>query len=324
MMRANNFVSQLLISLLLLNTSALFAAEKNGSKPWELTLEEVKARVYQVQPGADLLPTTWPGKAKVAVLFSFDVDNESLAIVEDADIFVASMFQYGGRRGTERIVRLLDRENVPATFFVPAMSLQLVPELVPLIKQSGNHEFGMHGWIHEKASDMSAQEQLAVMERTVKYITKVTGERPVGYRAPYGVLTEHTIPNLQKLGFKYDSGFTADDRPYELLVSGEKTGLVELPASLNLEDSVLDVANTFTAGILPPGEVLQSYKDAFDVAYEEGGMLLFIMHPHVSGRLSRIKVIERFIAYAKKRGNVWFATHDQAAEYVKQQYDNDK
>ena len=62
--------------------------------------------------------------------------------------------------------------------------------------------------------------------------------------------------------------------------------------------------------------VLQSYTDAFDVAYEESGMLVFLLHPHVSGRMSRIRVIEGFIQYALSRGSVWFATHEEMARYV--------
>lgn len=206
---------------------------------------------------------------------------------------------------------------MPATFFVPAATLKLTPAIAASINASGRHEFAVHGWIHERASDLTPQEQKHYLRKSVDEITKLTGQRPVGYRAPYGVLTEHTIPNLQEMAFLYDSSLTADDVPYELLRDGKPTGLVELPPSLNLEDSLLDPMNSFTAGIQSPTDTLQSYKDAFDVAYEEGGMLLFVMHPHVTGKLSRIKVLEELIKYAKSHESVWFGTHRDSAEYFR-------
>ena len=103
-----------------------------------------------------------------------------------------------------------------------------------------------------------------------------------------------------------------------LIVNGEPSRLIELPGNINFEDSVLDPMNTFTAGITDPRVMLQSYKDGFDTLYDEGTMMLLILHPHVTGRPSRITLLEELIEYMKARGGVWFATHREAAEYVKQ------
>jgi hypothetical protein len=59
--------------------------------------------------------------------------------------------------------------------------------------------------------------------------------------------------------------------------------------------------------------------DEFDRAYEEGTMFLLTMHPHIVGHRSRIVALERLLAHirAKGAGRVWYATHGDAAEYVR-------
>lgn len=67
----------------------------------------------------------------------------------------------------------------------------------------------------------------------------------------------------------------------------------------------------------PPRDLLQVWTDEFDKAYEEGGMFLLTMHPQVIGHRSRIVVLEELIEHIRRKPDVWFATHREAAEYVK-------
>jgi hypothetical protein len=64
---------------------------------------------------------------------------------------------------------------------------------------------------------------------------------------------------------------------------------------------------------------MEVFKDEFDVAYEEGTMLLITMHPHYIGHRSRIVALEELIRYMKSKPGVWFATHQEVAKYVKEQ-----
>ena len=70
--------------------------------------------------------------------------------------------------------------------------------------------------------------------------------------------------------------------------------------------------NSYTS----PRELLQVYIDEFDKAYEERTMFLLTTHPHIIGHRSRIVILEQLIAHIRTRGDVWFATHEQAARYV--------
>ncbi len=310
----------LLLSITILSIPV--QAEENESQPaWQWSAEKINAAVNKIRAGQDLQPAQWPDGNKVAVLFSFDADNETNTLSQGGtpDPLLLSMEQYGARKGLQRILALLDRHEVPATFFIPAVSLQLAPEMASLIKQSGRHEFAVHGWIHASVTGMTREQEKNIIQKSRDYLESQTGQRPVGYRAPFGVYSENTYSILEELGFLYDSGLAADDSPHALTVNGEPIQLIELPGNVNFEDSVLDPMNTFTAGLVTPGDLLQSFKDGFDTLYEEGTMMLFILHPHISGRASRIGIYDKLIRYMKQHEGVWFATHRQVAEYVNEE-----
>jgi len=284
-----------------------------------LDLEEIRAIANRVRAGRSLQPDTWPEGARVAVSISFDVDNDTIAIARNENPSIGAMSQgeYGARVGLRRVVELMDRHEIPASFFIPAVSLVLRPDMVDVIQASGRHEFGVHGWIHELNTELDAETERELVTRALAYLTEATGSRPVGYRAPSWNFSPSTLSIIRGLGFMYDSSLMADDRPYELMQNGEATGMVELPVEWILDDAPL--MNPRGDRYTPPRELLQVYIDEFDKAYEEGTMFLLTTHPHIIGHRSRIIILEELITHIQARGDVWFATHQQIAEYVKQQ-----
>ena len=286
---------------------------------WLWSDERVMETVNAVRAGRSLQPDAWPGGARVAVLLSFDVDNETVTGLRYGDATVGSLSQgqYGARVALPRIVNLLDSEDVPASFFAPAVSLILNPFQIDIIKAAGHHEFAIHGWIHELNSSLDAETERALLQRAVDYMTEATGTRPLGYRAPSWNFSPNTLDILREIGFLYDSSLMADDRPYEINAQGEPTGMVELPVEWILDDAPL--FNPRGNSYSHPRDVLEVWKDDFDGAYEEGTMFLLTMHPHVIGHRSRIVVLEELIRYIKGHEGVWFATHLEAAQWVKEQ-----
>ena len=284
-----------------------------------LDLEEIRTIANRVRAGRSLQPTTWPNGARVAVSISFDVDNDTIAIArsETPSIGAMSQGEYGARVGLRRVVELMDQHEIPASFFVPAVSLVISPEMVDVIQASGRHEFGVHGWIHELNAELDADTERELVTRAVAYVTEATGSRPVGYRAPSWNFSPNTLNIVKGLGFLYDSSLMADDRPYELMQDGEPTGIVELPVEWILDDAPL--MNPRGSSYTSPRELLQVYIDEFDKAYEEGTLFLLTTHPHIIGHRSRIIILEDLINHIQTKGDVWFATHQQIAEYVKEQ-----
>jgi len=283
---------------------------------WEWTLDSVRQVVGAVRAGKSLKPDRWPGGARVAVLLSFDVDNETIPLrFGEPSVGTLSQGQYGARVGLGRVVDLVDRHQIPATFFIPAVSLMLSPEMVDRIKRSGRHEFGVHGWIHEMNTSVPAAVERELVQRAIDTLTRLTGTRPLGYRAPSWNMSPATLQIVKDLGFRYESSLMADDSPYELLADGRPTGLIELPVEWILDDAPLfsPIADRYDS----PRDVLQVWIDEFDQAYAEGGMFLLTMHPHVIGHRSRIVVLERLIGHIRSKPGVWFGTHLAAADHVR-------
>ncbi len=289
--------------------------------PWRWPESRVLEVARRVRAGRDLTPRQWPGGARVAVGLSFDFDNETPAL-RDGQTSPALMAQgeYGARAGLPRVLRLLDKYQIPATFFIPAMSAKLHPHSVREILARGRHEIALHGWIHERNSLLSEDEERELMRRSLEALEQITGRRPVGIRTPSWDFSPWTMKLIREFGLLYDSSLMADDRPYEVLLEGVPTGVVELPVEWILDDYPYFGMDRQSA-IRPhttPEEVFSIWRDEFDQAYEEGTIFILTMHPHIIGHRSRIVMLERLIQHMRRQPGVWFATHEEIARYVRE------
>jgi peptidoglycan-N-acetylglucosamine deacetylase len=284
----------------------------------KLTVEQLQAQAFRVSAGRRMKPMSWPNGARVAVGLTFDVDNVSPSLASGNVLpDVLSRGEYGANDGVPRILRLLDTYQLPATFFIPAVSHLMHPQMVPAILASGRHEIGVHGWIHENLpalNDAAAEQDL--LNRAIDALTKAMGKEPVGYRAPAWQFSTATMGQVKAAGFLYDSSLQASDDPYEILMDRKPTGVIELPIDWLNDDNAYfgGVAN----GSIPDPDVVERIFEAeFDQAYEEGGLFNLTMHPHVTGHRSRIAGFEKLIRHMKSKPGVWFATEEQIARYVK-------
>ena len=175
----------------------------------------------------------------------------------------------------------------------------------------------MHGWIHERLPLLNDEkEEQRLLDLSIETLTKMTGKRPVGYRAPSWKFSGWTMGQVKAAGFLYDSSLMASDDAYEILLDGAPTGVVELPIERILDDAPYFGGNA--DGSNPSlGDVYEVFQSEFDVAYEEGGLFLLTMHPHMMGHRSRTAMLEKLVQYIKGKPGVWFATHEQIANHVK-------
>src|ERR1051326_6339249 len=308
------------IGLLLLFVCVSGAAQSPAPQSMpglKLSIDQLKAQYTHYSVGKRLKPKQWPNGARVAVALSFDVDNATVPLsrgqLGSEDL---SRGMYGAVDGVPRILRVLKRQNVPASFFIPAVSLTLNPEVVPAILASKRHEIGVHGWIHEHLGVLNnASEEKMLLDQSIATVTKAIGKRPVGYRAPSWAMSPFTMQQVKDAGFLYDSSLMASDDAYEVTIDGLLSGVIELPIERILDDAPYYGASN---GSLPsPALVDQIYRAEFDVAYEERGLYVLTLHPHYTGHRSRALWLEKLIVYMKSKPGVWFATHEQVAEYLK-------
>lgn len=158
---------------------------KEQEKPWLLTQDQLNSIVNAVRAGKDLTPAAWPDGARVAVALSFDFDAETNNL-RDGQYSPGGLSQgeYAARVSVPRILVLLDKYRLPGSFFVPAVTALLHPAEVKAIMASGRHEVGLHGWIHERNSLLSEEDERTLMKKSFDTLKRVAGKAPVCIRTP--------------------------------------------------------------------------------------------------------------------------------------------
>jgi len=279
--------------------------------------------VDRVRAGRPLKPGTWKNGARCAFAVSFDSDHETSDLRDGGrSISRLSAGQYSSRAGIPRIADILHRHDVPATFFVPAVSALLHPAEQRALCGAG-HEIAMHGWIHELNSMLPAEAERELYLRASDTLTAICGERPVGLRTPSWDFSDHTLAIIAEMGLLYDSSLMGDDDCYELVGGGQPTGIVEIPVEWIRDDSPYLAMNRFSSlrPYTPPAAVLDIFIREFEAAYAEGGLFQLTLHPHVIGHRSRIWILEEIVRLAKSRQDVWFTTHRDLAQWVSEHAD---
>src|SRR5262245_26762323 len=141
-------------------------AQQNANQPgttW--TDEQLRRSVELARVGRRLTPKRWPDDARVAVCLSFDTDSEA-PLLRDGTTSptTLSASDFGAESGVPRIVKMLDRHRIPATFFMTGVDAMLHPEMVRAILASGRNEIGVHGWIHEFPPRLEPAEEERLLE----------------------------------------------------------------------------------------------------------------------------------------------------------------
>jgi peptidoglycan-N-acetylglucosamine deacetylase len=181
------------------------------------------------------------------------------------------------------------------------------------------HEIGIHSWIHEANTSLPREAERDLTFRAAETLAGIAGRDPVGMRTASWDFSVNTLDIVRELGLLYDSSLMADDDPYELTDAGVPTGIVELPPEWIRDDAVYYNFVRFSAlrPYTPPSAVEEIFTAEFDGAWDEGGLFLLTMHPHITGHRSRMPVLERLIRHMKAKGGCWFATHAQIAAWCK-------
>jgi peptidoglycan/xylan/chitin deacetylase (PgdA/CDA1 family) len=298
------------------------AGQEGGEQPWQWSVEKVQSLVGEVRAGRDLTPEAWPGGGRVAVALSFDFDAETNALRDESfSPGVFSQGEYAARVAIPRVLDLLDRHGISATFFVPAVSALLHLEQMKAIVAKERHEIGMHGWIHERNALLDEETERLLMRKAYETLHEIAGKAPVGIRTPSWDFSRSTVKLIKEMGLLYDSSLMADDRPYEILIEGNPTGVVELPVEWLLDDYPYFGFSRFSSvrPQIKPTDVLEIWKAEFDEAYREGTLFVLTMHPKYIGHRSRIAMLDELIHHMMTFEGVWFATHEEVARHVRGQ-----
>jgi len=252
------------------------------------------------------------------VLFTFDLDVETMWTSRDPKNaerpIIMSQGAYGWKVGLGRVLKLLERYSVHATFFVPGLVIEQRPQVVDMILEKG-HEIAHHSWSHKWIVNMSPEEEREEMSRGFEIIERTTGRPPAGYRSPAAEFSPITLELLQEYGFGYSSNYFDDDSPYLHVINGNLTDIVEYPFHWVLDDAPFFQYSITLPGrtMQAPSAVLEAWKMEFDMLYEEDREFVLAMHPQIIGRPSRIKALEGLIQHIQKHDDIWFGRCDEVA-----------
>nr|RBQ87762.1 hypothetical protein FVER53263_10703 [Fusarium verticillioides] len=251
---------------------------------------------------------------------------------------------FAGTHGTRRMLKLFDKYNIKATWFIPGHSLETFPEECAMVRDAG-HEIGLHGYSHENPSDMTLEQQRDVLEKTHKMLTDFCGKPPRGSVAPWWETSKEGVDLMLSYGIEYDHSMSHDDcHMYWLrtndswtkidykqkaetwmkpLVKGQDTGLVEIPANcLPPMMFIKDAPNSH--GWVNSRDVEDLWRDHFDYFYREYAddpdeicVFPLTVHPDVSGRPHALLMHERLIEYINKHEGVEWVTMEQMCDEFK-------
>jgi peptidoglycan/xylan/chitin deacetylase (PgdA/CDA1 family) len=269
--------------------------------------------------------TTDP-KLSVGLTFDFDAMSAWIGFNKSNNPTTISRGEFGAI-AVLRILALLERQDVRATFFVPGHTALAYPEVVRRIVDGG-HEIGHHGWVHENPAEFDLQGEKDVYEKGLEALDRVAGVRPVGYRSPGCDFSPNTIDILLEYGVTYDASHLATDYSAyylrkgdrwsrtEAYVFGTPSELVAIPFSWLLDDFPhFELNPGFATEQKSPATVREIWQAEFDFAYDDvpGGIFDLCMHPQVIGRGSRLRMLEDLIVHMKSKEGVTF---ERLIDYV--------
>ena len=280
------------------------------------------------------------------ILCAFGIDVDAVAGWlgsyggEDSPLDI-SRGMFAGEVGVPRLLQLLDRFGIKATWFIPGHSIETFPDQIKAVAAAG-HEIGVHGYSHENPIAMTPEQEELVLDRCIDLITRVSGRRPTGYVAPWWEFSPATSELLLKKGIKYDHSLMHQDfQPHYVrtgdtwtnidyakhpdewmrpLVRGTNlTDLIEIPANWYLDDlppMMFIKESPNSHGFVSPRDLEQTWRDQFDWVYREYDYAIFpiTIHPDVSGRPQVLLMLERFYAYLTSHPGVRFVTFDEIAD----------
>ncbi|KAK2809376.1 hypothetical protein FQN50_003835 [Emmonsiellopsis sp. PD_5] len=253
-------------------------------------------------PGSDDIPME-PRKKRVLV--GYGIQNPTNV----------SRGVFGATVGVDRLLNLWDRYNIKATWFAPAHTVESFPNQLAKVRDAG-HEIGLHGYAHEYVSDLSLQEQRAILERSIEILTKFTGSKPLGFAAPGWRTSKELIPLLEEYGIMYDHSFMHHDvQPYFAPVSS--AGWIETDMNQPAELWMRPMTK-IRPRFVDTHVVEKLWMEQFDFAYREYDEFIFPMsiHPQVSGNPQVILMHERIIEYINKHEGVeWMTFGEMAKEF---------
>ena len=228
------------------------------------------------------------------------------------DLPTNAFFAYGHYEGIPRVLDLMDKHGIKLSSFMIGKAVETSPDIAKEIVKRG-HEAAAHGRTWQNSYFLDPDAERRFIADSVETIQKVTGQQPIGWNAYWMRNSPRTLDILQSLGFKYHIDEPSRDEPFIVKLKGGD--FVTVPYTFHMNDIV-----SFPFEGWNPAAYEQALKDEFDQLYEEGAhrrrMMVVSLDDRISGHANRVRVLDRFLSYAKSKPGVWFARKDEIAKWA--------
>lgn len=253
------------------------------------------------------MTSIWPEEAQSIALVSFDVDPSPW--LQD---FIPDVAVY-------RILDLLDKYQVPATFFWTGQMAERNPTVVQECVRRG-HEIGHHGWDHEAFTEFTFEESEILVVRGIEGIRSATDYPVFGFRSPGGTFSDYTFPLLHDIGIRYDTTLAQDEIPYWFAADADSIKhILEIPFHWGLDDAMqagpFPPANGYSRVPGHPSYVRDVWISEFDACHKLGVIWNLAMHPTWIGRASRTQLLEDTIKHVSNTPGALFMRHGDLAKW---------
>jgi len=219
-----------------------------------------------------------------------------------------SWAEYGATTGVWRLLDVLDRYEMPATFGVSGLLAEQHPEPV-LAAHAAGHEIAAHSYAQDVLpGQLDVAAERANLLRCTDLLRQLTGTRPTGWFSPRAAPSRNTPDLLAEAGYRWSGDRSDRDLPYVTTTSAG-------PLAHLMHSDFTDVRGA-AAG---PRAYRDTHVDLLEHLLDQPapGVLSLTVHAHVGGRPLFASQFEKLLQQiASVRDDVWIATHQQLADHV--------
>lgn len=257
----------------------------------------------------------WPNGARCAISFTMDNLGEAQDVNKGLWPADKPVGQHPSVLSTlPRMLDLVDRQQIKATYFAESWSLGVYPGAVRALRARG-HEVAWHGYQHEAWRGLSAGEEALNFERSFaearRYDGELNGDRTYALLRRYGV------------------GYVSPLGTFGIVSGGDGDGIVVLPFEWETVDAFwyMDKFSNIRAARGAPEEAPgpAAFRDYLLAKLDEvkrgGGYISILFHPFLQTSEDRFDVLREVLERIGGDDEIWCAPCGEVARWVREHAD---
>ena len=290
--------------------------------PWKsgyTVSDEISLKDHELQ---------WPDGARMAAHIVVALSPASGPAGISADDLSSSAGRFCLTEGLDTLLGLLAKHRLRATFAVPAVIAEMIPERVREVAKAG-HEIAAMGLRDEDTSGLTRDDEAARVALATEILTRVVGKRPDGWfalsrqtdRYAGGATSPNTIELIREAGYHWLGNGMADDIPYYTVTDfASRRAMLTLPYYYHQDDQYFCMFPVAGTGLENADMLARNWRAEFDAQYRRGRFFSCVLHPQHAGFGHRAEFLDRVLAHATSRPGVWFATGSEIASHWERQF----